>query len=65
MTDQLDAASDIEALEREAAISRHAHRPRPIALCEMCEEAPVHVTTSGTHWRFCADCAEVHLRGGV
>ena len=63
--DDLDRASEIEALERAAALSRHAARPRVVQLCEMCEEVPAHVTTSGTHWRFCPDCAEEHLRGGV
>jgi hypothetical protein len=63
--DDLDRAADIEQLERSASLARHAKRPRPIALCEMCEEAPVHVTALGTHWRYCVDCAEEHLRGGV
>ena len=63
--DDLDRASEIESLERAAALSRHAARPQPVLLCEACEEKPVHVTTSGTHWRFCASCAEEHLRGGV
>lgn len=63
--DDLDRASEIESLERSAALSRHASRPRVVQLCEMCEEAPAHVTDKGTHWRFCAPCAEEHLRGGV
>jgi hypothetical protein len=66
MTDQLDAASDIEQLERAAAIARHQARTRePVPLCENCDEHLVHVTDSGTRWRFCAPCAEEHLRGGV
>ena len=63
--DDLDRASEIEQLERTASLARHAARPRTVQLCEMCEEVPAHVTTSGTHWRFCPDCAEEHLRGGV
>ena len=65
MTDIIDAASEIESLERASALSRHAARPRPVLLCEACEEKPVHVTDKGTHWRFCPDCAEEFLRGGV
>lgn len=62
MTDQLDQASDLEQAERASAIQRHAARPRVIPLCEECEEAPVVVTSAGTHWRFCVKCAEDHLR---
>lgn len=65
MTDIIDRASEIEQLERAAALSRHAVRPQPVLLCEMCEEALAHITDKGTHWRFCPDCAEEHLRGGV
>jgi len=63
--DDLDRASEIEQLERAAALSRHAARPQPVLLCEACEEVPAHVTTSGTHWRFCVPCSEEFLRGGV
>ncbi len=65
MTDIADQAEAIEALERTASLARHAARPRSVQLCEMCEEAPAHVTASGTHWRFCVPCSEEFLRGGV
>jgi predicted RNA-binding Zn-ribbon protein involved in translation (DUF1610 family) len=63
MSDEADQAQAIEAIERQAALARHAARHRePVPMCEACEEHPVHVTKSGTRWRFCPDCAEQHLR---
>lgn len=63
MTDIADQAEAVEALERAAALARHAARSRePVPCCESCEEKPVHVTASGTRWRYCTDCAEEHLR---
>ncbi|MGY3265829.1 hypothetical protein [Lysobacter sp. HA35] len=61
--DPLDIAADRAEHERETAIRRHLQRAdRPRSLCESCGENPVHVTTNGTHWRFCAECADDHLR---
>lgn len=63
MTDEADQAEHWESMEREAALARHANRPSaPLPMCEACEEVPVHVDARGTRWRFCADCAEEHLR---
>lgn len=62
MSDEADFATDIEQAERNAAIARHANRPRVIPMCEECEQAPVVVTANGTHWRYCVQCAEDHLR---
>lgn len=62
MADEADQAAELEQAERTAAIQRHAQRPRLIPLCEECEEAPVVVTANGTHWRYCVQCAEDHLR---
>jgi hypothetical protein len=63
MSDDADQAQAIETLERQAALSRHAaRRNEPVPTCEACEEKPVHVTASGTRWRFCVDCADEHLR---
>ncbi|WP_426287496.1 hypothetical protein [Luteibacter sp. E-22] len=59
--DDLDRAEAIEALERQAALARHASRPRIVPDCENCGEVPAHVMASGTIWRFCADCAADHL----
>lgn len=62
MSDEADQAAEYEQAERAAAIQRHAQRKRVIPLCEECEEAPVVVTSAGTQWRFCVQCAEDHLR---
>ncbi|WP_325345386.1 hypothetical protein [Xylophilus sp.] len=59
--DDLDRAEVIESLEREAALRRHAARPRVVPDCESCGEVPAHVTSAGVTWRFCADCAAEHL----
>lgn len=62
MTDEIDAASILEQMERDASLARHAHRTLDVPLCENCEENPVHVDARGTRWRFCPECAEDHLR---
>lgn len=61
VTDELDLAADRAELERAAALSRHAARPRVAARCEACGE-PAHVTPRGLTWRFCVGCADEHLR---
>lgn len=65
MTDIFDAASDIEALERDAAIANHANRTRgPVPHCEECEEQLVFVSESGVRWRYCAPCLAVWMGRG-
>jgi len=61
MSDEADIAESYVEMERTAAIARHANRPRVVPDCEACGEVPAHVTTSGTIWRFCPDCAADHL----
>lgn len=61
--DPLDIAADRAELERAAAVARHTARAAgPVPTCEACGEGPVHVTASGTRWRFCGTCADDHLR---
>lgn len=60
--DDLDRAESYESIAREAALKRHAARPRVVPDCEACGQVPAHVTSSGVTWRFCADCAEDHLK---
>ena len=62
MSDEADQAEAVEQMERDATLRAHARRSHDIPLCENCEESPVHVDACGTRWRFCAECAEDHLR---
>jgi hypothetical protein len=59
--DDLDRAAELEQAERDSALRLHALRPRVVPMCESCEETPV-VVSKGVAWRFCAECAEDHLR---
>jgi len=62
--DALDIAADRAELERATAVARHLQRPSgPVPLCEECADAPVHVTASGTRWRFCPEEHLAVLRG--
>lgn len=61
--DDIDRAQEVELRDREIALAEQAHRraSTPVPVCESCEQ-PVHVTPSGTRWRYCVDCAETVLR---
>ncbi len=57
MTDIYDAATTIETLEREAAISAQlAASTTPLPYCEGCPSEHVHVTDKGTRLRYCRGC---------
>lgn len=56
--DIYDAATTIETLEREAAISAQLAASRtPLPYCENCDDAHVHVTAKGVRFRYCGPCA--------
>lgn len=57
MSDIIDAAATLEAMERESAIRAQLQRSRtPVPYCEECDDNLVHVTPTGTRFRYCADC---------
>lgn len=55
--DIYDSATVVETLERENSIRAQLERSKtPIPVCENCDEELVHVTATGTRFRYCRGC---------
>lgn len=56
MADDCDLAQALIEERTVLALAEHRARPRPVGICEECEDEPCFVTELGTVTRICRTC---------